>query len=568
MAKGFIGASGCKAYLGAVKMRKGYIGATRVYSVGNIVTYHVDTGVTYQEEVDEGESCLLPKTFTPSKSGWEFKGWRQDVSPYSDTLTSLVMGDEPITLYAVFVKDVTVTYYNGSITASSTSQYRRYNNGNIINPIFTLTQSGLSGWTARGWSTSTAGNGGISYNNGATFTRDSNITLYGMYQQTITVTYYNNSTTAATTSGTRYYNSNENVVNPSFKLTLAARNGWYAVGWSTGTAGDSAIAYYTGTSFERDSDSTLYGIYYQSITMTYYNGSTTAAEIIGGRYYNSGSGDVVNPRFKLTPATLSGWTFRGWATSSAATAGIAYSSISNTVFTSNTTVYAAYSQTITLSYSGNGSTGGSTAAQTGTRYWNTGNVSNPSFTLSANGFAKSGYTFSKWALGSTSGTQYAAGASVTLSANTTMYALWKAGSIVVTGNSSYISPSSTSMGAGVWYRNSYEENTDIVTVNYAGYNKVTIEFYYMINNAGGTDKPIELKINGVTVVSNKIDYGQKISLGTYVSSNGTISTYKYTATYTEITQIKIETYVGNFYGQTNNTWADMRVSINSAVLSM
>ena len=69
MAKGFIGVSGYKGYLGAIKMKKGYIGATRVYSAGNVVTYHVDSGVTYQEEVDDGESCLSPKTFTPAKSG-------------------------------------------------------------------------------------------------------------------------------------------------------------------------------------------------------------------------------------------------------------------------------------------------------------------------------------------------------------------------------------------------------------------------------------------------------------------------------------------------------------------
>lgn len=505
MAKGFIGTSGYKAYLGGVKMKAGYIGATRVYSVGNTVTYVVDNGVEYTEEVDSGASCLSPKSFTPSKSGWTFAGWRQDKTVSGNVLSDLTMGDSPITLYAVFGQAVTVTYYNNSTTASNTSGYRYYNNGNtvnpsftlsqasksgwtargwststtgnggivynnatafernsnitlygmyqqtvtvtyyngsstasttsgtryynsgngnIVNPSFTLTQASKSGWTARGWSASTAGNGGITYNNGASFTRDSNITLYGMYQQTITVTYYNNSTAAKTTSGTRYYNSNGNVVDPSFTLTQASRSGWTVRGWSTSTAGNGGISYNNGVSFTRNSNVTLYGMYYQSITLTYYNGSTTASTTSGTRYYNSGSGGIVNPTFTLSPASLSGWTFRGWATSSAAAASIAYSSISNTALAASTTVYAAYSQTITLSYSGNGETSGSTAAQTGTRYFNSGDYSNPSFPLRANGFARTGYAFSKWALGSTSGTQYAAGASVILSANTTMYALW------------------------------------------------------------------------------------------------------------------------------------------------
>lgn len=264
MAQGFIGASGCMAYLGAFKMREGYIGAARVYSAGNIVTYKVGVN-TYQEEVDEGSSCLSPKTFTPALSGWTFVGWRQDTAANGSVLSNLTMGNEPITLYAVFSQIVTVTYYNDSTSARKWSKERYYNTNNISNPTFALTQNAISGWITRGWSTDTAANGSITYANGASFARDSNITLYGMYQQTITV-----------------------------------------------------------------------------------------------------------------------------------------------------------------SYSGNGATGGSTAAQTGTRYYNPGSgaVLNPSFSLQTNGFTRSGYTFSKWALGSAGGTQYAAGASITLAANSTMHAVW------------------------------------------------------------------------------------------------------------------------------------------------
>ncbi|MCM1027117.1 MAG: InlB B-repeat-containing protein, partial [Roseburia sp.] len=131
----------------------------------------------------------------------------------------------------------------------------------------------------------------------------------------------------------------------------------------------------------------------------------------------------INPSFTLTQAALSGWAARGWSTGTAGNSGITYSN--GVAFTrdSNVTLYGMYYQTITLYYNGNGNTGGSTANQTGTRYYNSnGNVTNPSFTLSANGFAKTGYTFSAWALNG--GTQYSAGASVTLAASATMYAVW------------------------------------------------------------------------------------------------------------------------------------------------
>lgn len=253
-----------KLYIGNQAVRKAYLGNQLVYSAGNIVTYHVDAGVRYQEEVEEGESCLSPKTFTPQKAGWAFVGWRMDMVASGDVLASKVMGDNPVTLYAVFAHNVTVTYYNGSTTVSRQTKSRYWNNGNAASPSFALTQAAKSGWSARGWSTSTAANGGITYANGAAFTRNSDVTLYGMYQQAVT-----------------------------------------------------------------------------------------------------------------------------------------------------------------LSYNGNGATGGSTAAQTGYRYYNSnGQTLNASFSLRANGFTRTSYTFSKWALGSAGGTQYAAGAGVTLDASTIFYALW------------------------------------------------------------------------------------------------------------------------------------------------
>ena len=334
-----------KLSLGAQKVRQGYVADRKVYSSANTVTYMVDTGAARTEEVDSGASCLSPKTFTPQKTGWSFVGWREDRTASAGVLESKVMADSPVTLYAVFRAGVTVTYFNNSTSASSTSGYRYYNNGSVVNPSFQLTQASSGGWTARGWSTGNTANSGITYNNGATFTRDTNVTLYGMYQQTITVTYYNGNTTAARTTGTRYYcPGSGKILNPTFALTQAGLSGWSARGWSTGTAGNSSITYNNGAAFTRDSSITLYGM---------------------------------------------------------------------------------YQQTITLSYNGNGASGGSTAAQSGTRYYNSNGASvNPSFALRVNGFSRGGCTFKNWALGNAGGTQYAAGAGITLSASTVMYAVW------------------------------------------------------------------------------------------------------------------------------------------------
>lgn len=253
-----------KINFGGTAVKKVIYNGTQVWTAGNTVTYVVDTGITYHEEVDYGASCLSPKTFTPVKSGWAFLGWRIDATASATVFTSKIMGDTPITLYAVFKTGVTVGYYNGTASIKTQTKMRYYNNGNVANPSFTMSQAALSGWTARGWSTGNTAAASILYSNGATFSRDSNVTLYGMYYKTIT-----------------------------------------------------------------------------------------------------------------------------------------------------------------LSYNGNGSTSGSTAAHSDARYYNSnGANANPTFTLKANGYAKAGYTFSKWALNGASGTQYAAGGQIILAASATMYAVW------------------------------------------------------------------------------------------------------------------------------------------------
>lgn len=231
------------------------------------VIYMVDVGQGYKEEVQLGSTALLPTSFTPQKDGYVFIGWRRDTVASNDILTECTVGEEPLTLYAVFRKQYTLTFTSYQKTESLVA-YEYYNNENIVAASVTApTGIAYTGFTWRGW-------------------------------------------------------SNANIADGNAAVLCANRA-------------------------------------------------------------------VINN------------------------------------IKSNGTYYGLYQQTITVTYNGNGSTGGSTASHTGTRYYSaSGNYVNPSFTLKANGFTKTNYAFVKWAAGSTSGTQYAAGASVTLTANTTYYAIW------------------------------------------------------------------------------------------------------------------------------------------------
>lgn len=173
-----------KLMCGGSKIAKMYCQGDVIYSSGNIVTYHVDTGVSHMEEVDEGVSCLSPKTFTPQKSGWTFVGWREDAAANGTVLSSKVMADDPIVLYAVFRQQITLSYAGngntGGATAAQTEQ-RYYNNGNVANPSFVLRTNGFSRscYTFTKWALNSAG--GTQYAAGSSITLSANTTMYATW---------------------------------------------------------------------------------------------------------------------------------------------------------------------------------------------------------------------------------------------------------------------------------------------------------------------------------------------------------------------------------------------------
>ena len=133
-----------------------------VWSAAKTVTYYVDSGTVYQEDINYGASVLSPTSFTPSKSGYTFVGWREDTAANSSVLSSKTMGDSTITLYAVFKQTITLSYSgNGSTSGSTASQSgtRYYNNGNMSNPSFTLSSNGFAktGYFFTGWDLGSAG---------------------------------------------------------------------------------------------------------------------------------------------------------------------------------------------------------------------------------------------------------------------------------------------------------------------------------------------------------------------------------------------------------------------------
>ncbi len=273
MAKGFLGASGYKAYLGNIKLKKGYIGDRRVYSAGNVVTYNVSPGVSYQEEVDSDASVLSPTSFTPSLSGWTFVGWREDTAASGSVLTSKTMGDDPIALYAVFRQTVTLSYNgNGNTSGSTAAQagMRYYNNGNILNPSFSLRTNGFGKTNYYFTAWAIGGASGTQYAPGKTVTLSQNTVFYACWHINMyTITYRYNNTVVKTSSvahGTLISN-----------YTPTAVSGKTFLGWSSSSTGKTPQTIYA------TGNMTLYGI-----------GRPKSAPVSGTPYKTIGAGQNSN----------------------------------------------------------------------------------------------------------------------------------------------------------------------------------------------------------------------------------------------------------------------------------
>lgn len=222
---------GITTFLKTIKVISGGV-ETVVWKAGAAVTYVVDSGVPYTEDVDGGASCLEPKTFTPTKEGWTFVGWREDTTASSDVLTEKLMADTPITLYAVYSKVILLSYNGNSSTGGSTEQQKdkRYFNaaGTYKDPTFKLSANGFTrtNYTFAAWAQGSAS--GTQYKAGDSVTLTGSTTFYAYWVET--------TKSFAYTGGTQPFTA---PIAGTYKLVCYGAQG----GSGTGAGGKGGYAY-------------------------------------------------------------------------------------------------------------------------------------------------------------------------------------------------------------------------------------------------------------------------------------------------------------------------------------
>ena len=381
----------------------------------------------------------------PFRDGYFLSGWTSNGSDISFPLSI----DEPMTLVAQWtpypadgdtggetggntgsgsgsVSDATysITYNangadSGTVPASQTKLAGKMvslakNNGSL-----TKQDHSFSGWN-------TAADGtGTSYAEGASYTLDASITLYAQW------TRWNQVEPVQFDVGAGNVNFNTQVT-----LSTATPNATihYTVngsGEQIGSAGQSVVITITS-----DATITAYGtcdgmiqstetrITYKLNTyiVSYDGNGSDGGAVPGVQSFTSGSSATV---IGAGTMTRTGYTFTGWNTAANGSgtpyvAGDYYSS------DANLTLYAQWQpNTYTVTFDGNNHTSGATTSQNFTY----GVPQN----LNANGFQRTGYTFTGWNTAADgTGTSYAEGARYSSDANLTLYAQWQINTYTVT----------------------------------------------------------------------------------------------------------------------------------------
>lgn len=205
-------------------------GNTTLYAHWNIhvhnviYDYHTNGGNSVSKEsmrVSYGSPADL--SVTAGKHGWTFVGW--NTNPDAKTgLSSIRMGDEDLTLYAIYKKNITASFVDLDNARTRTAAITIYNRETGCQmPVPEI--GTLAGWTALGWSTDSSAAAVPTASGGGTYPLSGNAVFYACYTQNLTIRYDTNGSSQKISSQSkpRYFNASGSYKNPSFTLADAPK---------------------------------------------------------------------------------------------------------------------------------------------------------------------------------------------------------------------------------------------------------------------------------------------------------------------------------------------------------
>jgi uncharacterized protein (TIGR02145 family)/uncharacterized repeat protein (TIGR02543 family) len=438
------------------------------------------TSVTYDGNGNTGGTVPVDAAYYPQgasvtvkanvgslvRTGYTFAGWNTAVDGKGTSYAggeTFDMGVGNITLFAKWTQNATysVTYDgNGNIGGTVPTDANAYEQGANVTVKANSGNLTKTSYTFAGWNTAADGKG-TSYAGGETFSVGAaNVTLYAKWTQnpTYTVTYNGNGNTAGTApADANAYEQGASVIVKANTGALV-KTGFTFAGWNT-VADGSGASYAGSETFNIGAANvTLYANWTQNVTYTVTyngNGSTSGGVPTDANAYEQGASVTV--RTNSGNLAKTGYTFAGWNTANDGT-GTSYAGGETfNIGAANVALFAKWTQnpTYTVTYTGNGNTGGSAPADANAY------EQGASVTVKANtgNLVKTSYTFAGWNTAADgSGTSYSGAATFTMgTANVTLYAKW-------TQNPTYTvtyNGNGNTGGTAPADANSYEQNATV-----------------------------------------------------------------------------------------------------------
>lgn len=417
------------------------------------VTYYANggSGAPMEQEKKYGVNLTLSST-VPLRNGYVFTGWntKEDGSGKKYSPGDIYSENEKLNLYAQWKTNAYTLTYDGNGYSSYSSKVE-----NVVTTTIKTNMPNRFGYTFLGWSTNSSATS-ASYTPGSTISLSSNTTLYAVWKSAQSVS-----------------TGNSNKVNIAF-----AEQAWYykftpssSGEYTFESAGsiDSKVTIYKadGTEIGSDDDSGESSNFKKILSLT--SGTTYYIKAFA---YSSKTGTY---SFKVTKNTPASYTvnFNANGGSVSPTSVIVTAGKSTTLptptkkytlsYNANNGSGAPSSQSVSVSCKGwsTSNTASSASYSCGSSYKPTTNItlyavwySNGSATISSTKPTRSGYTFLGWSTSSSaSSASYSSGSSISISSNTTLYAVWKKNpttsyTVNYNANGGSVSPSSATVTAG------------------------------------------------------------------------------------------------------------------------
>lgn len=434
-----------------------------------------------------------------SKTNRTFYGWSANTDandkdvPVADTMdratldanaeTQITMPARAKTVYALWAINPTLTYnVNAPATTKApdapASMTVPYNTAADDKSGWTVGDTGkITGYSFDGWYTSPTG--GDKYDWSTKLTND--VTMYAHW----TANGYTVKYDAGGGKGTMGDQKFTFDVPQNLSPNAFTRDGYTFTGWKRADTGDAyqdgqQVANLTGTP---NGVVTMVAQWTPNAAAINYNANPPAGRTAGGQgtaNWTGHTGDT--PTIGQNGWTIDGYTFAGWATSPDGS-GARYAPGARWTANGTLTLYAQWTPgQASLTYDGNGATGGKTDPQNG--------VTDQKVNVRQNGFTRDGYTFVRWdTQADCRGKAVNPGDKWTLQGSSTLYACWTGNMQPLTYHGNGATGGNTAAQSG--------KTGDELTTNANGFTRDGYTFVEWNTKADGTGGHYGKGTNGV-----------------------------------------------------------------------